>query len=240
MKNEKWQQKCEKLNSHQTGRWETSISQELIRLPENLTKETAKHLVEFALWKGFFAVSAVFPVVSRKEGVKVPDGLSFCQNVMPIEERPDFYEAASNHAFPIPDLDWRKKKGLESIFAKGIFLKDTNHDLLPDALDCRIVLPEEVDESIVIAAANLAYRLGMETTAYEGAVVAENGYKGNAFVLERGSEQESCRMWLEEKEGYTLAHICGCGKQLEEFSAWICEKFHFYPAVRHGRTVLWN
>ena len=72
MKNEKWQQKCEKLNSHQTGRWETSISQELIRLPENLTKETAKHLVEFALWKGFFAVSAVFPVVSRKEGVKVP------------------------------------------------------------------------------------------------------------------------------------------------------------------------
>ena len=233
MKNEKWQQKCEKLNSHQTGRWETSISQELIRLPENLTKETAKHLVEFALWKGFFAVSAVFPVVSRKEGVKVPDCLSFCQNVMPIEERPDFYEAASNHAFPIPDLDWRKKKGLESIFAKGIFLKDTNHDLLPDALDCRIVLPEEVDESIVIAAANLAYRLGMETTAYEGAVVAENGYKGNAFVLERGSEQESCRMWLEEKEGYTLAHICGCGKQLEEFSAWICEKF---PLLSGGQT----
>ena len=234
MKNEKWQQKCEKLNSHQTGRWETSISQELIRLPENLTKETAKHLVEFALWKGFFAVSAVFPVVSRKEGIKVPDCLSFCQNVMPIEERPDFYEAASNHAFPIPDLDWRKKKGLESIFAKGIFLKDTNHDLLPDALDCRIVLPEEVDESIVIAAANLAYRLGMETTAYEGAIREMRSYWREAV------NRRTAGCGWKKKKDIHLHIFAAAGSSWKSSLHGSARNFRFYPAVRHGRTVLWN
>ena len=47
---------------------------------------------------------------------------------------------------------------------KGDFLKDENQDLLPDVLDVKIVLPEDADDAMLVAACNLAWRFGMETT----------------------------------------------------------------------------
>lgn len=74
---------------------------------------------------------------------------------------------ASKHTGPIFDLDFRKEKGLETMLQKGDFLKDENQDLLPDVLDVKIVLPEDADDAMLVAACNLAWRFGMETTGYK-------------------------------------------------------------------------
>ncbi|MFC1554825.1 M14 family metallopeptidase [candidate division KSB1 bacterium] len=53
---------------------------------------------------------------------------------------------------------------LGGIFNKGYILQDRNNDDVIDFLDLRIVLPAEPVESDVVSAANIAARLGYETT----------------------------------------------------------------------------
>lgn len=72
---------------------------------------------------------------------------------------------------------------------KGDFLKDENQDLLPDVLDVKIVLPEDADDAMLVAACNLAWRFGMETTGYKGTITADAAYTGNRLVLEKQSRQ---------------------------------------------------
>lgn len=52
----------------------------------------------------------------------------------PGEITVETYEAASAHPGEIFHLDFRKECGLEGIFESGMFLKDENHDFLPDRL----------------------------------------------------------------------------------------------------------
>lgn len=75
------------------------------------------------------------------------------------------------------------------MFQKGPFLKDQNHDFLPDALDVKLVLPEDASDAMLLAACDLAYRFGMETTGYEGTILAEAGYKGNQIILKSRSDR---------------------------------------------------
>ena len=55
---------------------------------------------------------------------------------------------------------------------------------MPDRLDVKFVLPEEFDDSMMVAACNFAFRLGMETTGYQGGIIADNDYEGNKIIFE--------------------------------------------------------
>ena len=56
----------------------------------------------------------------------------------------------------------------------------------------------------MIAACNIAFRLGMETTGYEGGILADADYCGNAIVLEDGDRAE---MTLEETDEAVHVHL---------------------------------
>jgi len=207
-----------------------------IRLKEGLSWEQKKRAVEQSLIMGFYSTSAQFPVTSMESGMGIPDDLAELQEVYGImpERWPEEYISASKGAKEIIESDWRKKKGLEAIFSKGMFLKDNNFDQLPDELDLKIVLPKECSLSILTAACNFAFRLGMETTSYSGMIVAEEGWKGNLLIFEEDSE---CGMELTENGGRKIVRIYGQGEELEKFSSYICEHF---PLLPQGRTWVNN
>lgn len=203
-----------------------------IWLTEGLDWEQKKRAVEQSLIMGFYSTAAEFPVTSRDSGMKISDNLAELEEIYDIthEKWPEGYVSASKEAKPIFEFDWRKKKGIESIFSKGMFLKDKNFDQLPDELDLKIALPKECDLSILTAACNFAFRFGMETTSYEGPIVAEEDWKGNLLIFEENSE---CGMELIEDNGRKTVRIYGQGKELERFSSHICERF---PLLPEGRT----
>ncbi len=56
--------------------------------------------------------------------------------------------------------------GLEDVFAPGVFLEDRNGDGVVDFINARIVLPADAVPEEVAAAANIAARLGFESSAF--------------------------------------------------------------------------
>lgn len=199
-----------------------------IYLKENLSWEEKKSALEMALLQGFYSVSAEFPVTDYESGVQVPESaeemtaLALCESLNDGEEIPLEYESALEHAKPVPDFDWRKKKGLEGLFGTGMFLKDENMDLLPDRLDFYFVIPRECDRSILAAACNFAFRFGMETTAFENFAVSEEDRGGNALIFR---EDDRCTIYMEEKQDGKKVYVTGCGEELEQFAAYFCEHF---------------
>ena len=99
----------------------------------------------------------------------------------------------------------------------------------------KIILPENADVSTMIAACNIAFRLGMETTGYEGGILADADYCGNAIILEDGDRAE---MTLEETDEAVRVHLKGRGADLETLSALICEKFPGMGGFRQFRDVM--
>lgn len=203
-----------------------------IHITEGLSWEQKKTAVETSLIMGFFSTSAKFPVTSRVEGLSIPDSLVELEKIYKLEsdDWPEDYISATNGANPIMEFDFRKKKGLETIFSKGMFLEDQNFDQLPDKLNFKISIPTDCDLSILTAACNFAFRFGMETTAYEGPIIADEDWKGNLLIFESDS---SCGMELLEDEGRIIVRVYGHGEELEKFSAYICEHF---PLLPEGRT----
>lgn len=191
---------------------------------ERMTEEEQKIALETALFMGFHTESAHFPIAEVKEEkatyLSLEKLLELHQNT--DTQRPSGYVSATESAKPIPDFDWRKKKGLETLFCEGIFLNDEDKDLLPDKLSFKIAVPKKSDTSVMIAACNFAFRFGMETTAYYGSIAASEGYEGNLLVFESGS---SCSMRLEDTDGYSVVHVEGEGEELVKFSSFVCENF---------------
>jgi len=203
-----------------------------IHIEEGISWEQKKRAIETSLIMGFFSTSAKFPVVSKTEGIRIPDSLKELEEIYQLENDkwPEDYTSATKSAKPIMEFDWRKKKGLENLFSKGIFLEDNNFDQLPDKLNFKISIPKDCDLSILTAACNFAFRFGMETTAYEGPVIADENWKGNLIVFE---PDHDCGMELIEDKERSIVRIYGQGEELEKFSSYICEKF---PLLPEGRT----
>lgn len=203
-----------------------------IWLTEGLNWEEKKRAVEQSLIMGFYSTSAKFPVTSKNSGMKITGSLDELQEIYNVKQEkwPEGYISSSKAAKTIPDFDWRQKKGLESIFSKGLILKDNDFDQLPDELDLKIVLPIDCDLSILTAACNLAFRLGMETTSYDGPIVTEEDWKGNKLVFEKDTE---CGIEFTEKNGIITIRVFGQGEELEKFSAYLCERF---PMLPEGKT----
>ncbi|OLS02780.1 M14 family metallopeptidase [Tissierella creatinophila] len=210
---------------------------EKIYLTEDLNLEDKKEAIEKSLIMGFYSTSAQFPIASRTEGIEVGDDLKDLQKKnKPIsKEWPKDYVSSTNGAEPILDFDWRKKKGLESIFYMGMFLEDENFDQLPDKLNFKIRIPNDCDISILIAACNFAFRYGMETTAFEGSIIADEDWKGNLLLLE---EEARCGMEFIEDGIRKIVRVYGSGEEIERFSALICETFPLLPEGRTWRDQL--
>ncbi|MGL6200936.1 MAG: M14 family metallopeptidase [Lachnospiraceae bacterium] len=205
-----------------------------LRLGDNLSWQQKKMAVQSALILGFQAEAAEFPVVSAENGIDVPETVeSLLQLLNYLDEdweRPQDYIAASDNAKPIADFDWRVKKGLESLFTTGEFLRDNNLDLLPDQLDFKLIMDPDCSTSVLTAACNFAFRFGMETTTFNDWLAAPEYSGGNALLF---SDSGYCRIRMEEKDGSQRIYVDGSGKELEEFSARFCEEF---PGLSHFDT----
>ncbi len=207
-----------------------------LKLEAPLTGEMRRYAIEAALLLGFQSETAVFPVISEEGEVPVPktEEELLALWTLPAPPAPPEYLPAKKEG-PVFELDFREKKGLENLFSRGMFLKDEDYDLLPDKLDVKLVLPEDADKSVLVAACNLAFRFGMETTAFEGEITAQEGYEGNAVIFEPGERPE---LVLEELADVTRVHVRGKGKELEEFSSCLCERFPLAGGIRNWRDVL--
>ena len=193
---------------------------ERLRLDDPMSEVQKQYALEAALLLGFQAESACFPIAGRDGEIPVPESEEALRALWttPSCEVPGDDTPAQKQG-PVFDLDFRKKQGLEMVFSKGFFLKDEDFDLFPDRLDVKLVLPEDADLSMWIAACNVAFRFGMETTAYTGTILASEGYTGNAVIFESAKQAE---MILEETEEAVRVHIRGSGAELEAFSALLC------------------
>lgn len=123
---------------------------------------------------------------------------------------------------PVPPEDWRRKKGLESLFEPGAFLKDRNGDLLADACGFLVVVPEECSADTKAAIVNFAFRLGMETTAYELPLFTARK-PGGSFIQFTGKGFP--RMRLGEEGGNQVIFIDGEGPKLLTFMTQFCNQF---------------
>ena len=116
------------------------------------------------------------------------------------------------------------------MFCPGKILRDQDHDFLPDDVALRFVLPKNPSASILTAACNIAFRLGMETTAFSGSFLREGEQGDNVLIFE---ESESCVLKLEESDRQGEQNsalgfrVTGFGEELEEFTAEICNQFPF-------------
>lgn len=208
-----------------------------LRIDESMTSEEKRMAIESALLLGIQTESASFPIAGTDGEVPIPKDEKEWKELWKktAEPVPDEYTAARGNPEPVFDLDFRRKKGLECIFGRGMFLKDEDYDFLPDQLDLKFILPKDADSSVVTAACNFAFRFGMETTGYEGELLADEGYEGNAVVFE---EDDCTELLLQEENGSFRILVRGKGKELEEFSSKLCEEFPRTGGWKNWRDLL--
>lgn len=115
---------------------------------------------------------------------------------------------------------------LESLFSTGVFLKDEDHDGLPDHQDFHVVLPKRCDSSIASALADLMVRFAMSCTMIESDRLGSRKDDGNLIVFEN-SGQPSIQ-W-EEDHDRVILHLYGTGTKLEQFVSSFCSHFDTDP-----------
>ena len=196
----------------------------MLKICKNMTREQIALALDTALLSGFVSESAVFPVASADTGTEIPaDYTQLAQHFGFLNRTAD---SCCTGLAAVPEslfsLDMRSKKGLENIFGNGMFLQDTDGDFLPDKTDFKFILPESPDIQTVIAACNLAFRFGMETTKCSGHILADKNYCGNALIFTEKGETE---ITFGKTDDITRAYINGKGEELINFSALLCEKF---------------
>lgn len=198
-----------------------------IQLQKNGDTDYTGRALDFARYVGFYTEAAEFPVTSFEKGIKVPntygDFSKYGEGSSQVEI-PDGYVAASDSAKSIPDFDWRKKKGLEDLFEVGDFLADENLDLLPDKMLFKICL-DDYDDYILEAACNLAFRFGMDCTAYDGSIFSEKMPSSGNVILFRSAKSTGIRL-IDENERKVLL-VEGSKDSLVPFVAEFCSKFPY-------------
>ena len=214
------------------------IREKTLHLEKGLNWEEKKYAVEAAFIMGFQTEAAEFPITSYECGKAIPktkeELASFWENPHEEVQIPEDYQSATAHAKQMPEFDWRKEKGLERLFLIGDFLKDENSDMLPDKLDFYFVLPENATDSMVAAACNLAFRFGMETTAFNGELVKKEYQGGNAFLFQ---EAQEIAIYLEKGEAQKV-FFTGAGEELESFAAHLCGAFPWFDGFDSWVRIL--
>ncbi|HZW98037.1 MAG TPA: M14 family metallopeptidase [Bacillota bacterium] len=201
----------------------------LISLSSNMDYSSRKKAINLALGLGFETINTEFPITQLTDSSNV-DQLweEWSKQGYTCISEPRGYTNSSQSAQEIPPYDWRKDKGLESLFTYGPLLPDRNLDLLPDAINLKIVLSPSAEIATVAAACNFAFRLGMETTAYQGSIVAEPGHKGNRLQF-TGKPNFSIHYLLDDND--IVIEVDGRGEDLIESSSRFLEEF---PHLNYG------
>lgn len=207
----------------------------MLKLKENMSAKEISIALETARLMGFFSETAEFPVAGLKGNIPLPQSLAQLEEMWKKAED----KAENVICTPNPDVlfdtDFRLKKGLETVFSQGALLKDRDHDFFPDTMDVKIRLNSNADVSAVISACNIAFRLGMETVAYEDGIVADEHYSGNVIEF---VDSEKVNMTWQENEGTVKVTVYGRGSDLEKFTAAVCEKFPVTDIWRRWRDIL--
>ena len=142
------------------------------------------------------------------------------------------YVSSTKSSKEMNSFDWRKKKGLESLFEKGLFLEDKNLDQLPDYLNLKIVLPNNCDNSTLLAICNFAFRFGMEMTEINTNIIADENSDGNLLKF---VDSDETKIEIVEKEDKNIVIVSGRGEKLEKFSSYICQNL---PIILNGKTLI--
>lgn len=207
---------------------------EILKLKKSTSFEEKKDEIKKSLINGFFSTSAIFPVVSFNEGIEISlDELvesrkkSLVKNVTSEE-----YVSSTKSSKEMNSFDWRKKKGLESLFEKGLFLEDKNLDQLPDYLNLKIVLPNNCDNSTLLAICNFAFRFGMEMTEINTNIIADENSDGNLLKF---VDSDETKIEIVEKEDKNIVIVSGRGEKLEKFSSYICQNLSI---ILNGKTLI--
>ena len=199
---------------------------EILKLKKSTSFEEKKDEIKKSLINGFFSTSAIFPVVSFNEGIEISlDELvesrkkSLVKNVTSEE-----YVSSTKSSKEMNSFDWRKKKGL--------FLEDKNLDQLPDYLNLKIVLPNNCDNSTLLAICNFAFRFGMEMTEINTNIIADENSDGNLLKF---VDSDETKIEIVEKEDKNIVIVSGRGEKLEKFSSYICQNL---PIILNGKTLI--
>jgi len=93
-------------------------------------------------------------------------------------------------AIPVLPIHWQQSApddpiGLESVFEHGPLLQDRNGDGFIDFVDAHVVLGESPTDVDIVAAANVAARLGYETTSMD--LPMTGGSAGVAIAIGQGA-----------------------------------------------------
>ena len=129
---------------------------------------------------GFQSEAAVFPVTDHNKGWHSKSAAGIRKILPESTGSTDTgglcgsFRYGSSHA----RLRLRRVRGLETLFSKGRLLEDRDLDQIPDVMNLHFVIPEDAEDFVYEAACNLAFRYGMETTAYEGALIGDKEAKG--------------------------------------------------------------
>ncbi|MBQ5782837.1 MAG: hypothetical protein IIV99_05580 [Oscillospiraceae bacterium] len=191
----------------------------MLQIPHDITPSQAFDALDCALALGFGCENATFPVAGFDGDVLItrPDSL--------------WQTSAIHHPSPVTapqgqnllyHSDTRSTRGLEDLFSAGLFLQDDDNDYLPDRTNVRIRLPQNPDSHTVTAACNIAFRLGMETTATKGTIVARSGWNGNTIAFVPSQET---KMTMEKSGDTATVYIHGSGEKLIKFTSLICNSF---------------
>lgn len=196
-----------------------------ILIPKSMNFDELSLVLDSALFMGFNHTSAEFPVTSLISGVKA-SSLEEIKLSCPKERTaPQDYISSTKSAHPIPEFV-KENMGLEALFLSSDFLSDEDNDCLPDKINFKIVLPENYDSDMAQAAANLAFRVGMEVTKCQSGLLAKSDYKGNSIIFEKGEKSE-ISMFQDE-----FKHIrISCGKDIVKF---ICDILNKFPYLSYG------
>lgn len=183
------------------------------RIPEKRVEE----LLQYAFFQGFYQEHATFPIFKHLDDIHPPE-IESCGNIC-------HEEIKGRELF---SLDNRKEKGLECFFEEGLFLKDINKDLLPDATDLRLFAKGGWNSDLLLAATNLLYRFGMETTGHSGFFLHS---EENANLIFENGEKTS--LSLEDDKV-----LCTVGSDWDTFIGTLCTHFPQYGPGKNWRDVL--
>ncbi|MBR4879384.1 MAG: hypothetical protein IKU13_06080, partial [Clostridia bacterium] len=187
-------------------------------------KSDIKKALDTALLCGFTAESALFPIYTP--GCEIAEVTDISPSALPCNYTP------APKTGPVFSTEFRSKIGLEGMLSEGLFLHDTDNDFLPDMLDGKIAFAQNPDVYTLAAAMNLAYRLGMETTAIEDSVYADNIAVDKVLTFTSKGSPEIIL------NGENKVTINGSGEELLTFISSLCNTFPKVNTVHTWRDEL--
>ncbi|MBQ1887778.1 MAG: hypothetical protein II166_03795, partial [Firmicutes bacterium] len=116
--------------------------------------------------------------------------------------------------------------GLERLFDCGGFFRDLNGDGLPDSVDLKILIAEDLSDSQTAAACDLAARIGAQTLGYEWPLTSTDRKDGKTLRFESSGHAS---VTFDRESGDIV--IKGDGEELTGFTADFCASF---PAASPG------